>query len=228
LRPVFFCAITEFFSKNSQSFIIFIDLSSLLSINKLLRTKKKPNISPHPPTQRPLPLKPEYDLIKNWHSPDFLSGFALWNFASKYPFDVMCQCGLLKYHDPKTKKNKNENTRKDKGLVSFSLIKRTRQNQNQNQNSCSKGGLTLVIFSYSQKYDPGKLWCSLVLHGYCDNDYADLDYTSPQARTPGPRGTPRDFGVLIPSLIPPPPPREQNAPALREFSGLVSASSFLI
>ena len=85
--------------------------------------------------------------LKNWHSPDFLSGFALWNFASKYPFDVMCQCGLLKYHDPKTKKNKNENTRKDKGLVSFSLIKRTRQNQNQNQNSCSKGGLTLVIFS---------------------------------------------------------------------------------
>ena len=27
-------------------------------------------------------------------------------FAAKDPFDVMCQCGLLKYHDPKTKKNK--------------------------------------------------------------------------------------------------------------------------
>ena len=32
-------------------------------------------------------------------------------------------------HDPKTKKNKNKNTKKG-GLVSFSLIKRTRQNQN--------------------------------------------------------------------------------------------------
>ena len=66
-------------------------------------------------------------------------------FAAKDPFDAMCQSGLLKYYDPKTKKNKNKNTRKE--LVSFSLIKRTRQNQNQNQNSCSKGGLTLVIFS---------------------------------------------------------------------------------
>ena len=31
-------------------------------------------------------------------------------FAAKDPFDVMCQCGLLTYHDPKTKKNKNKNT----------------------------------------------------------------------------------------------------------------------
>ena len=98
-------------------------------------------------------------------------------FAAKDPFDVMCQCGLLKYHDPKTKKNKNKNTRKDWSLlVSFSLIKRTRQNQNQNQNSCSKEGLTLVIFSCSQKYDPGQVWCSLVLHGHCDNDYVDVIY----------------------------------------------------
>ena len=37
-------------------------------------------------------------------------------FAAKGPFDVMCQCGLLKYHDPKTKKNKNKNTRKDWSL----------------------------------------------------------------------------------------------------------------
>jgi len=37
-------------------------------------------------------------------------------FAAKDPFDVMCQCGLLKYHDPKTKKNKNKNTRKDWSL----------------------------------------------------------------------------------------------------------------
>ena len=99
-------------------------------------------------------------------------------FAAKDPFDVMCQCGLLKYHDPKTKKNKNENTRKDKGLVSFSLIKRTRQNQNQNQNSRSKGGLTLLIFSRSQKYDPGQVWCSLVLHGHCDNDYMIMSTSS--------------------------------------------------
>ena len=42
----------------------------------------------------------------------------------------MCQCGLLKYHDPKTKKNKNKNTRKDWYLFLSSLIKRTRQNQN--------------------------------------------------------------------------------------------------
>jgi hypothetical protein len=42
----------------------------------------------------------------------------------------MCQCGLLKYHDPKTKKNKNKNTRKDWSLFLSSLIKRTRQNQN--------------------------------------------------------------------------------------------------
>ena len=34
-------------------------------------------------------------------------------FAAEDPFDFMCQCGLLKYHDPKTKKNKNKNTRKD-------------------------------------------------------------------------------------------------------------------
>ena len=27
-------------------------------------------------------------------------------FAAKDPFDVMCQCGLLKYHGPKTKKKK--------------------------------------------------------------------------------------------------------------------------
>ena len=27
-------------------------------------------------------------------------------FAAEDPFDFMCQCGLLKYHDPKTKKNK--------------------------------------------------------------------------------------------------------------------------
>jgi len=37
-------------------------------------------------------------------------------FAAKDPFDVMCQCGLLEYHDPKTKKNKNKNTRKDWSL----------------------------------------------------------------------------------------------------------------
>ena len=141
---------------------------------------------------------------------------------------VKAACSSIMIQKPKRIKMKIQERTKDWSLFTFSLIKRTRQNQNQNQNSCSKGGLTLVIFSYSQKYDPGKLWCSLVLHGYCDNDYADLDYTRPQARTPGPRGTPRDFGVLIPSLIPPPPPREQNAPALREFSGLVSASSFLI
>ena len=99
-------------------------------------------------------------------------------FAAEDPFDFMCQCGLLKYHDPKTKKNKNKITKKKGGgLVSFSIIKRTRQNQNQNQNSCSKGGLTLVIFfSCSQKYDPGQVWCSLVLHGHCDNDYVDVIY----------------------------------------------------
>ena len=38
-------------------------------------------------------------------------------FAAKDPFDVMCQCGLLKYHHPKTKKNKNKNTRKDWSLL---------------------------------------------------------------------------------------------------------------
>jgi hypothetical protein len=38
-------------------------------------------------------------------------------FAAKNPFDVMCQCGLLKYHHPKTKKNKNKNTRKDWSLL---------------------------------------------------------------------------------------------------------------
>ena len=62
-------------------------------------------------------------------------------FAAKDPFDVMC-------HHPKNKKNKNKKNKKV--LVSFSLIKHTRQNQNQNQNqnSCSKGGLTLVIFNF--------------------------------------------------------------------------------
>jgi len=74
------------------------------------------------------------------------------------------------------KKNKNKNTRKDWSLlVSFSLIKRTRQNQNhvliflfdftirtvdqnqsQNQNSCSKGGLTPVIFPVVRSATPGK------------------------------------------------------------------------
>ena len=31
-------------------------------------------------------------------------------FAAKDSFDVMCQCGLLKYHDPKAKKNLKKNT----------------------------------------------------------------------------------------------------------------------
>jgi hypothetical protein len=59
---------------------------------------------------------------------------------------MVLQCGLLKYIMIIQKKNNNKIK---KGLVSFSLIKRTRQNQNQNKKLCSKGGLTLVIFSCS-------------------------------------------------------------------------------
>jgi hypothetical protein len=62
-----------------------------------------------------------------------LGAFVVLNFfPAKDPFDVMCQCGLLKYHDHTKNKKQNKNKNK-KGLVSFSLIKRTRQNQNQNQ-----------------------------------------------------------------------------------------------
>jgi hypothetical protein len=64
-----------------------------------------------------------------------LGAFVVLNFfPAKDPFDVMCQCGLLKYHDHTKNKKQNKNKNKNKkGLVSFSLIKRTRQNQNQNQ-----------------------------------------------------------------------------------------------
>ena len=41
-------------------------------------------------------------------------------FASKVPFDVMCQCGLLKYHDPKTKKNKKSIKIQEKTGLFFS------------------------------------------------------------------------------------------------------------
>ena len=33
-----------------------------------------------------------------------------------------------------------------------------------------QGGPTLAIFSCSKKYDPGKVWCALVLHGHYDDD----------------------------------------------------------
>ena len=42
-------------------------------------------------------------------------------FVAKDPFDVMCQCGLLKYHDPKTKKNKNKKYKKKGGDWSLFL-----------------------------------------------------------------------------------------------------------
>ena len=46
------------------------------------------------------------------------------SFFCEYPFDVMCQCGLLKYHHPKTKrikiKIKTQEKRRLHTVVSFS------------------------------------------------------------------------------------------------------------
>ena len=48
--------------------------------------------------------------LKNWHSPDFLSGFALWNFASRTPEEH--QENTSEEHQKERQKNPEEPRRR--------------------------------------------------------------------------------------------------------------------